>query len=132
MIWNDDELSVPSILIVEDSENCSETLEVALSCIGGHVVRTASSAEHALAILAHHRTSVVVTDIHLPGLSGFDLIQRIMSGPQVRKPAIVVTSGDVDPETPGRVKALGADAFFAKPYSPVELRRTLEKLIHAE
>lgn len=128
----DDQSAVRSILIVEDSETCAATLEVALSSIQGHVVRTAATAESALAMLAAHHAAIVVTDLHLPGLSGFDLIRTIRSTPQRRRPLIVVTSGDADPDTPGLLKTLGADAFFPKPYSPVELRRTLERLIHAE
>lgn len=107
------------------------TLEVALSSIAGHVVRTAATGERALDLLAAHQTAIVVTDLHLPGLSGFDLIRTIRSDPQHSRTAIVVTSGDADPHTPEAVRRLGADAFFAKPYSPIELRRTLERLIHA-
>ncbi|MBE0657529.1 MAG: response regulator [Bryobacteraceae bacterium] len=127
-----DRSPVRSILIVEDSETCSSTLEVALSSIEGHVVRTAATGEQALAILNAHHTAIVVTDLHLPGLSGFDLIRTIRSTPQYGRPVIVVTSGDADPDTPEFVRTLGADAFFPKPYSPVELRLTLERLIHAK
>jgi CheY-like chemotaxis protein len=108
------------------------TLEVALSSIEGHVVRTAATGERALDLLSAHQTAIVVTDLHLPGLSGFDLIRAIRSAPEHERMAIVVTSGDADPRTPEVVRMLGADAFFPKPYSPVELRRTLEKLIHAK
>ena len=44
--------------------------------------------------------------------------------------AIIVVSGDSDPETPERVRRLGADAYFAKPYSPAAVRDTLERLLH--
>jgi DNA-binding response OmpR family regulator len=43
---------------------------------------------------------------------------------------ILVISGDTDPHTPERVRRLGADAFFTKPYSPGEVREKLEQLIH--
>lgn len=109
---------------------CTATLEIALSGIEGHVVRTAATAEDALTLFATHPTAIIVTDLHLPGLSGFDLIERIRGARQEVRPLIVVTSGDANPETPALVRTLGADAFFAKPYSPVELRRTLERLIN--
>ena len=121
-----------SILIVEDAEMCSSTLEVALSSINGHVVRIASSAEAALRMIAERPASAVVTDLHLPGISGFELISRIRATQFPQRPVIVVTSGDTDPETPHNVLKIGADAFFPKPYSPVELRRTLERLIHVK
>lgn len=119
------------IVIVEDADTCQATLEIALSSIPGAAVRTASSAEEALDILARHRAAAVVTDLHLPGLSGFDLIERLHALPPEARPAIMVISGDTDPGAPRRARSLGADAFFAKPYSPAEVRRALEILIHA-
>lgn len=120
-----------TILIVEDADTCLATLEIALSAIPGASIRTASSAEQALEFLAHHHAAAVVTDLHLPGLSGYDLIRRLRALPAAARPAIMVISGDPDPSAPQRARSLGADAFFAKPYSPAEVRRTLESLIHA-
>jgi CheY-like chemotaxis protein len=122
---------MPVILIVEDAEACMSTLEIALAAVAGHEVRTAASAEEAMGILAEEPAAVVVTDLHLPGMSGFELIERIHAWPKAERPIIVVISGNTDPETPQRVLKMGADAFFAKPYSPGEVRRTLEKFIHA-
>jgi DNA-binding NarL/FixJ family response regulator len=42
---------------------------------------------------------------------------------------VLVISGDSDPRTPARVIAAGAQAFFAKPYSPAAIRRKLEELL---
>ncbi len=120
-----------TILIVEDADTCLATLEIALSAIPGASIRTASSAEQALEFLARHHAAAVVTDLHLPGLSGFDLIERLHALPPHARPALMVISGDPDPASPQRARSLGADAFFAKPYSPAEVRRTLESLIHA-
>lgn len=120
-----------SILIVEDADTCQATLEIALSAIPGVAIHTASSAEEALDILSRQPAIAVVTDLHLPGLTGFDLIERLHALPAAQRPAIMVISGDPDPAAPQRARSLGADAFFAKPYSPAEVRRTLESLIHA-
>jgi DNA-binding response OmpR family regulator len=122
----------PMILIVEDTETCATTLEIAMGSLAGHDVRTAATAEDALVLLADHEASAVITDLHLPGLSGFDLIRQIRERTQNGRPIIVVISGDTDPRTPRRVLDLGADAYFTKPYSPAEVRRTLERLIHAD
>ncbi len=120
----------PSILIIEDADTCRETLEIALSAINGYAVFTFSTAEDALRELQRVNPVAVVTDLHLPGMDGFDLITQILRRPAPR-PAILVISGDTDPATPQRALSLGANAFFSKPYSPAEVRRTLENLIHA-
>lgn len=118
------------ILIVEDAEACSATLEVALDSLAGCVVTVVTSAEAAMAVLRRSPAAAIITDLHLPGLSGFDLIRHIRSRLGEVQPIIFVVSGDTDPATPQRVLDLGADAFFVKPYSPSEVRRTLERLIH--
>jgi CheY-like chemotaxis protein len=119
-----------SILIVEDVEACSIPLEVALGGGARHNLMVAASAEEAMDYLRDGHVCAVVTDLHLPGVSGFELIQHIRASPEGARTVIVVVSGDPDPATPQRVRDLGADAFFAKPYSPAEVRRTLEGLIH--
>ncbi len=119
----------PVILIVEDIDTCSSTLEIALSSMEGCQVLSVNSAEDALAVVAGSTLLALVTDLHLPGMSGFELIRHVRSVPGTRPPIIVV-SGDTDPHTPHRAHELGADAYFAKPYSPAEVRRTLERLIH--
>jgi CheY-like chemotaxis protein len=48
-----------------------------------------------------------------------------------RRIPIVVVSGDSNPESPARSLRRGADAYFTKPFSPSEVRRKIEELIHA-
>ena len=122
-----------AVLIVEDSENSAATLEIALLAIPGVSVLLAASALEALRILdrAGEPVSAVVTDLNMPRMDGFELIQRIREDRRLASVPIVVVSADTDPATPQRVAALGACAFFPKPYSPAEVRRKLEQLLDA-
>ena len=119
------------ILIVEDSEPCATTLEMAFAGLGE--LRSASTAAEALAILAVESCTVraVVTDLQLPVMDGFELIEKIRERSTQAALPIVVTSGDSDPGNFDRLRLLGADAYFVKPYSPAAVRRTLEKLLNA-
>jgi two-component system, chemotaxis family, chemotaxis protein CheY len=118
------------ILIVEDSEPCITTLEMALLGLGAMETRTARTGTEALAILANSPVRAIVTDLQLPTMDGFELIEFVRHSPQAALP-ILVTSGDSDPGNSERLRRLGADAYFVKPYSPAALRRTLEQLLHA-
>jgi CheY-like chemotaxis protein len=120
-----------SILVVDDAEDCIATLDLALQALPGIVIRAQPSAEAALAYLEHDRVSAVITDIHLPEMTGLELVARIREDPRFRTLPILVVSADTDPETPARALGLGANAYFAKPYSPSAMRRKLEELIHA-
>jgi two-component system, chemotaxis family, chemotaxis protein CheY len=120
-----------AILVVDDAEDCIATLDLALQTLPGVVVRSELSAEAALSHLEHGRVSAVITDVHLPDMTGLELVARIREDPRFRSLPIVVVSADTDPLTPGRALGLGANAYFAKPFSPSAMRKKLEELIHA-
>ena len=124
-------MTTRTILVVEDVDVCSATLEIALGRIDGVAVHCFHAAEQAVRWLESGAASAVVTDLDLPGMSGFELIGHLRRQPQHARLPVVVISGDGDPGTPARVLALGADAFFAKPYSPAEVRQKVEQLIDA-
>ena len=119
-----------TVLIVEDAGACRATLEIALQALPV-VVHCTSSAEEALEVLSHGDVSAIITDLHLPAMDGFELIERIRALPELTTLPILVTSGDSDPRTPARVIQTGANAFFPKPYSPAAVRQRLEQLIDA-
>ena len=123
---------VRKVLIVEDIEICAATLEIALLKVPELIVESATSAEQALRVLSDGDGDIaaLITDIHLPRMDGFELIEEIRSQPRFSHLPILVISGDSDPTTPGRLERLGADAYFPKPYSPAEVRQRLEELIH--
>jgi two-component system, chemotaxis family, chemotaxis protein CheY len=122
-----------TVLIVEDVATCATTLEVAFLKIPDLAVVVLSAAQDALRLLAAVDCPVraVVTDLTMPRMNGFEFIERIRAEPRYRQLPIIVVSGDTDPGTPERVSALGANAFFSKPYSPAQVRLKLEQLLDA-
>lgn len=119
------------ILIVEDSETCAETLQIALESIPGHETHVTRSPAAALAtaLKEGNEIAAVVTDLHMPQSDGLDLIRKLRAEPRFSRTPILLISGDSDPGLPARALQQGADAFFAKPYSPSAVRRKLEQLI---
>jgi CheY-like chemotaxis protein len=120
-----------SVLIVDDSENAAATLEIALLGIPGLSVTLASSGFEALNILERPGSEVqlVVTDLNMPRMDGYELIRRLRSDGRYAAMPIVVVSADTDPATPRRVAQMGVSAFFPKPFSPAEVRRKLEQIL---
>jgi CheY-like chemotaxis protein len=120
-----------TVLIVDDADTCVDLLEVALVRIPGVDVACVASGQEALRLLGASGAQVcaMVTDLNMPTVDGFELIARVRSDRRYARMPIIVVSGDVDPATPERVKKLGVEAYFAKPYSPAMLRRTLENLL---
>jgi two-component system chemotaxis response regulator CheY len=116
-----------TVLIVEDTEPSRDIVEMALMQLPGLVVHSVGSAEEALVCLASNEISALVTDLNLPRMDGFELIETIRA--RGSGMPIMVISGDNDPRTLERLVILGASAFFPKPYSPSQVRQRLEELI---
>jgi two-component system, chemotaxis family, chemotaxis protein CheY len=119
-----------TLLIVDDSGACAETLELALEGLAGLSIVVVNSAEDALVALVHESVAGLVTDLHLPRMSGLELVGVVRGLPGKALLPILVVSGDSDPRTPSRALEAGANAFFAKPYSPAAVRRQLEGLLN--
>ena len=120
------------VLIVEDAESCATTLEIALLAIPHVEVRVEATARQALEVLEGvGGVSALVTDLHLPAIDGFELIERVRADRRTARLPIVVISGDSDPGTPERIYRLGANAYFVKPYSPAQVRQKVEQLLDA-
>lgn len=123
-----------TVLIVEDAEPAATTLEIAFLAIPNLAVRTARTGQEALRALDRPDAGIcaLVTDLHMPLVDGFELIERVRADHRHASLPIIVVSGDSDPRTPERIRRLGADAWFGKPYSPAQVRHKLEQLIHAK
>ena len=120
-----------AVLIVEDAETCASTLEILFSSIRGLRILIAASAEQAWTFLEDRAENIraIVTDLHMPGMDGFDLIDRVRANQRHSALPIVVITGSTDPDVPERLRRYGVDAVFAKPYSPALVREKLEQLL---
>lgn len=119
------------VLIVEDSETCAETLQIALESLPGLEVRTIGNPRTVIATLNETGSEVaaIITDLNLPQTDGLDLIRQLRAEPRFARLPILLISGDSDPRLQERALAQGADAFFPKPYSPSAVRKKLEQLL---
>jgi len=111
------------IMVVEDEPNIGALVRTYLQR-AGHEVLWVRSGEEALAELRRHPIKLVVLDIGLPGIDGFEVCRRI--GGQV--PVIMLTARD---EVPDRVAGLevGADDYVSKPFSPRELAARVKAVL---
>ena len=123
-----------AVLIVEDAETCASTLEIIFSSIPGLKILVADTAERAWELLETQPAEirVLVTDLHMPGMDGFELIERVRANQLYAGLPIVVITGSIDPHISDRMRQRGVNAVFAKPYSPAVVREKLEQLLGDE
>ena len=108
------------ILVVEDQEDNMQILRDLLANAGYEVVE-AENGPDALAIVAKRRPDLILMDIQIPTIDGYEATRRIKADPALRSiPIIAVTSyalsGDEE-----KARAAGCDDFVPKPYSPRQL-----------
>ncbi len=114
-----------SVLAVEDDERIRTALRLALEDEGWHV-NEAESYEEALERFTSDNTDVVLVDIMLPGLDGFELCRSIRRISHV--PIIMVTARDDTRDVVAGLEA-GADDYLTKPFAPKELCARIRALL---
>jgi two-component system, cell cycle response regulator DivK len=108
------------ILVVEDQEDNRQIIRDLLSATDYEIVE-AESGEEALAAVAKQRPDLILMDIQLPGIDGYEVTRRIKADPAMRSiPIIAVTSYALSGEEQ-KARAAGCDAYVPKPYSPRQL-----------
>jgi two-component system cell cycle response regulator DivK len=90
-------------------------------------VDTAETAEEALAKLESERFDVVVMDLALPGMDGWEATKRIKSDPRYAGVTVLVLTGHVLREHVDRAQKAGADEVLTKPCLPVDLLAAIQK-----
>ena len=116
------------ILIVDDQRDVRRLFADGLQMLGpGMDIVELPSGEEALLVAFRTTVHLLITDIRLPGISGFDLVKRIRkNNPDLK---IILVTGLTDPEIKERVEQAGADAFFYKPVKMGELLDAAQKCL---
>jgi signal transduction histidine kinase/DNA-binding response OmpR family regulator len=110
----------PCILVVEDSATQAAALAVLLERSGFETV-VARHAERALEILGEQEVDLVLSDVVMPGMDGYELTTRIRSLPQWSELPVVLLTSLTDPLAIVRGLESGADHYVTKPYEPAGL-----------
>jgi len=109
-----------SILIADDEPNIVLSLEFVLQQ-EGYRVRVARDGQEALEALAAELPDLVLLDVMMPRVSGFDVCQRIRANPAWRGLRVVMLSAKGREVEVSKGLALGADAYVTKPFAIQEL-----------
>jgi CheY-like chemotaxis protein len=106
------------VLIVEDNADAAETLCDVLELTGNRV-RVAPDGRTGIALARAWRPDVVLCDIGLPDLDGFEVARAIRSDPALQRARLVALSGYAQEEDRARARSAGFDVVLAKP-APIE------------
>ncbi|MGN7871242.1 response regulator transcription factor [Paracoccus sp. 22332] len=116
------------ILVVEDEDNIAMALEFLLAR-DGHSHSRLSQGAAALTAIRADRPDLVLLDVMLPDMSGYEIVQLLRAdpGPSGVRILLMTARGSIVERRRGL--ALGADGFIAKPFEIVELRAEMTRLL---
>jgi CheY-like chemotaxis protein len=112
------------ILVVDDNESLAKTLGWTLESLG-HEARLAHDADSALASVQHFSPDVIMLDLGLPKVNGYDLCQMLRLKPALKESIFVAQTGWGQREHRDRAKAAGFDYYLVKPVDIEALKEVL-------
>jgi excisionase family DNA binding protein len=118
----------PTVLIVDDDEKLREYVRVNLE-MEGYTVREAGSAEEGLRVLEETTPNLVLLDVMMPEVDGWEMLQRVQERHGLGAIPVIMFSGKVDEQAVDEAASRGAQGFIGKPFNPQELIDQTKQLL---
>ena len=116
------------ILVVEDDEKILRQIEFNLQA-NGFAVETATNGADALAAMMRNKPELLITDIRMPEMDGFELVAALRADEQLADlPVIMLTAKTQDADVTEGYNS-GTDLYLTKPFNPAELLRFVRRIL---
>ena len=112
----------PALLVVDDNEDNRYTLSLQLNVQGYHNIAIATNGLEALSVLHSKPFDLVLLDIMMPDLNGYEVLERMRSSPELRNIPVIMISAIGELDSVVRCIELGAEDYLPKPFEPTLLR----------
>ena len=123
---------VHKILLVDDEPMVRRLVSLTLADATRYTLLQAADGTKALTIARRERPAVVVRDVNMPGLNGYEVCRALKAEPDTRNAVVLMLSAMGGVADRQRALEVGADAYFTKPFSPRALRRKVEEVLERE
>jgi two-component system chemotaxis response regulator CheY len=117
-----------TILAVDDSASMRQMIGVTLRSAGYEVVEAADGDE-ALKYARKHRVDLVLADVNMPGIDGITLVAQLRTLPDYQLTPLLLLTTESSRERKLEGKQAGATGWMVKPFNPVQLLATLERVL---
>jgi phosphoserine phosphatase RsbU/P len=120
-----------ALLVVDDNEDNRYTLTRRLSREGYANIATATNGREALKMLQAQPVDLVLLDIMMPDMNGYEVLERLKADPHLRHIPVIMISAIDEIESVIRCVELGAEDYLSKPFNPTLLRARVGKTRYA-
>jgi len=121
---------VATILVIEDNLAFRDLLRLHLRQ-AGHTVQIAEDPEEGLRSLLDTPPDLILLDLDLPYLSGFEVLEALRSDPASQKIPVIIVTGNADEEVNDRCRTIGIEGFLTKPFKGEHLIQAIAKALAA-
>ena len=115
------------ILTVDDSASMRMLLKASLTA-QGFTIESANDGQHGLERMEEVKPDLLITDINMPKMDGFELIEAVRAEPEFRGTPILVLSTEFSDDKKTRARTAGATGWITKPFEPVKLGAAIRKV----
>ena len=123
------DLKSKKVLVVDDQKSMRGLVRFALLQMGMETVDGAESGEEAIKKLTQVRYDLIITDLHMGGISGLGLLKAIRSHPVLRSTPVIMATSETSSDTVRQAKTAGVDAFILKPVEPNALQARVNSVL---
>ncbi|MGZ4241433.1 MAG: response regulator transcription factor [Actinomycetota bacterium] len=131
MTWSRGRLALAKVLVVDDDRVIQQLLEVNLE-LEGYDVKRASNGDEALKLVRTFAPDVVLLDVMMPKLDGREVCRRIKGDDTTAHIPVIFLSARAQDMDVNSGLELGASAYITKPFDPVDLLETVERVLAGE
>jgi DNA-binding response OmpR family regulator len=111
---------LPKILLVDDEPNIRKLLSASLAAMGYQVL-VSSNGEEALELAGLECPDLVLLDLKIPRVSGWDVLTGLKADDKLHKTQVIIMTGAANPRDKDKARSMGAFSCLAKPFTPDEL-----------
>ena len=115
------------VVLVEDNESTIDVVEMELKCLG-YDVTTAKDGLEALKIIGELAPDLVIMDIQMPKMDGFEAVRQIRANPKIQNVPILAATAKALKGDREKCLAVGCDGYIAKPFTHRELDSAMNEV----
>ncbi|MBC8136554.1 MAG: response regulator [Fibrella sp.] len=119
---------MPRILAVDDEPNIVRLIQVNLER-DGYTVETANNGAQALAKIRQNRPDLLVSDVMMPEMDGFELLANIRRDPMLADLPVIMLTAKAQDRDVMEGYTRGADMYLTKPFNPMELKQFVKRIL---
>jgi CheY-like chemotaxis protein len=128
MSWQDEPLNDYKVLIVDDEPDIVLLLKVIIESVGCRII-TADSGKSALALIRESPPDLIISDVMMPDMDGYQLHQTLKSDPEWRLIPVIFLTARVQQQEKLQALTMGIDDYWTKPFDAAEIRVRVQSIL---